>query len=406
MLISYQVKVKWHGSNKNYYVNKGYIFTKINDIFMVKFEDLLPSGSQRILLKCDYQKDGCRDIYDKKISDYYKNNIKSNIHSDCCKNPLCMKEKRRESVRKTYGCDNSNQIPEVKQRRKETCQELYGGNSPMCSSEIREKSKITIQKKYNVDYISQVEEIKQQKRKTSLEHFGVEHPMQSEGVREKAKDTSFKRYGKQYYSQTDECKNKTIITNNIKYGVDWYLSLVEPHELSKKTCLEKYGVEYPIALEEFQNKARQTMFKNNTAPCSAQQEYLSDFYRYKLNYLVGNCFLDMVSLNEQIYIEYQGSGHNLRVKMGDMTQDEFNKKEINRGYFLSKQGWKRIEIISTKDKLPSNLILFYMLEYAKKYISTEHLWIKFDIDNSKVKTSQYEKQFNFGKLRKITKKDV
>jgi len=406
MLISNQIEVKWHGSNKEHYTDKNYKFTKMNDIFTVNFSDLMKSGQQRVILKCDYQKDGCRDIYDIRVSDYYKNNIDATIHKDCCKNPACMKEKRKESIQSTYGYDNVNKIPEVQKKKKETCNDLYGGNGPMSSSEVREKSKTTVQKKYNVDYISQVEEIKQQKKNTTLENFGVENPMQSEEIREKGRTTSFKRYGSQYYTQTDEYKSKVKITNQDKYGVDWYLSLNEPHELSRIACLEKYGVEYPIILKEFQDKAKQTMYNNKTAPCSNQQKYLSNFYKYELNYLVGNCFLDMVCLQNMIYIEYQGSGHNLSVKMGDITQDEFNKKEMNRGYFLSKQGWKRIEIISLKDKIPSNLILFYMLQYAKKYISTGHSWIKFDIDNSKVITSQYEKQFNFGKLRKINNKDV
>jgi len=406
MLISNQIEVKWHYSNKQHYIDKDYYFTNIGDVFIVNFPDLLKGGQQRIILKCDYQKDGCKNIYDKRISDYYKNNINANIHKDCCNNPNCMKEKRKESVNQTYGVDNTNQIPEVIEKKKQTCQELYGGNSPMCSSEVREKSKTTVQEKYNVDYISQSEEIQTQIRNTNMQHFGVENPMQSEEIKEKGRITSLQRYGAVYYTQTDEYKQKVKSTNQEKYGVDWYLSLKEPHEFSKQVCLEKYGVEYPIMLKVFRDKARQTMYNNKTAPCSTQQKFLSNFYKYELNYLVGNCFLDMVCLKDMIYIEYQGSGHDLRVKMGDITQDEFNKKEMNRGYFLSKQGWKRIEIISTKDKLPSNLILLYLLKYAKKYISTGHSWIKFDIDNSKVITSQYERQFRFGKLRKITNKDI
>ena len=42
-----------------------------------------------------------------------------------------------------------------------------------------------------------------------------------------------------------------------------------------------------------------------------------------------------------------------------------------------------------------------MIEYAKKYISTGHSWIKFDIDNSKIINSQGEINYDFGDLRKI-----
>lgn len=406
MLISEFVEVKWYGSNKQYYMNKGYEFTNIGDIFIVKFHDLLPSGSQRILLKCDYQKEGCQNIYDKKVADYYNNNINANIHTDCCKNPKCMKEKRKESLQKTYGCDNSNQIFEAKEKRNKTCQELYGGNSPICSSEIREKSKITLQQKYNVNNISQVEEIKLQKKNTCLEHFGVENQMQSEEVKEKGRKTTFKKYGVQHYAQTNEYKDKTKATNQEKYGVDWYLSLKEPHEKSKKANLKKYGVEYPICLPNIQNKARQTMYKNGTAPCSTQQKYLSNLYNLDLNYFDGNCFLDMVDILNRNYIEYDGGGHNLSVKFENLTQDEFNNKERRRSYALNRKGWKEIRIISRKDKLPQDETLLLMLNYAKDYLNTGHSWIKFNIDNSQIITSQYKINVDFGELRKIKDKDL
>ena len=41
MLISNQIEVKWHGSNKEHYTDKNYKFTKMNDIFTVNFSDLM-----------------------------------------------------------------------------------------------------------------------------------------------------------------------------------------------------------------------------------------------------------------------------------------------------------------------------------------------------------------------------
>jgi len=54
----------------------------------------------------------------------------------------------------------------------------------------------------------------------------------------------------------------------------------------------------------------------------------------------------------------------------------------------------------------SDNILLNMLDYAKQYLSTGHSWIKFDIDNSKITTSQYETDYDFGELRKISKLDI
>lgn len=58
MLISKELEVKWHPKNTDYYISKGYIFTKYGDTFIVKFEDVLHNGMQRVLLKCDYQQEG------------------------------------------------------------------------------------------------------------------------------------------------------------------------------------------------------------------------------------------------------------------------------------------------------------------------------------------------------------
>lgn len=46
-----------------------------------------------------------------------------------------------------------------------------------------------------------------------------------------------------------------------------------------------------------------------------------------------------------------------------------------------------------------------MINFAKKYLNTGRHYIKFNIDEGKVEASQFKREFDFGKLRKI-KKDV
>jgi very-short-patch-repair endonuclease len=405
MLITTEIEVKWHGSSRKHYIDKGYKFTKTGDYFVVRVGDLSKGTHQEIIVKCDYQKEGCEDTYSIKYTDYLRNNINANIHKDCCKNPLCMKEKRKESLQKTYGYDNVNQIPEVKEKRKQTCQELYNGNSPMCSPIIREKSILTLQDKYNVHNISQVDEIKNKKVITVVKNYGVENPAQSDEIRDKIMRTNKEKYGVSNYTQTDEYKSKVKQTNQEKYGVDYCLQLDGVHEKAKQAILNKYG-NYPMLVPEIKEKVLQSLYKNNTAPRSIQQEYLSNLYQYSINYLVDNCFLDMVDVKDKIYVEYDGGGHDLNVKFGKETQEQFNKKEIRRSYFLKNKGYKIIRIISTKDKLPLDDTLLLMLDYAKEYLSTNHSWIHFDIDNQKIITSQYIINVDYGKLRKIKSKDI
>lgn len=47
-------EVKWMRPTKEWYLSKGYIFTKIGDSFTVKAEDLSRGSKQEIVVVCDY----------------------------------------------------------------------------------------------------------------------------------------------------------------------------------------------------------------------------------------------------------------------------------------------------------------------------------------------------------------
>jgi len=62
MLITEKVNVKWHGNNREWYENSGYIFTKTNDEFEVKCEDLMHGcSSVKVKVKCDCE--SCKNPY-------------------------------------------------------------------------------------------------------------------------------------------------------------------------------------------------------------------------------------------------------------------------------------------------------------------------------------------------------
>ena len=94
------------------------------------------------------------------------------------------------------------------------------------------------------------------------------------------------------------------------------------------------------------------------------------------------------------------------MKLNQISQVQFDSKEIKRYLFLKSLGWKMIRIICIKDKIPSDNIILEMIIHAKEYLNSGHSWIKFDIDNNKVICSQYEKGYDFGKLRKIKKENI
>lgn len=79
------VETKWVGRTKKYYESKGYVFTKKNDIFLVRIEDLQEGSNVKVFYICDYcngerQTDGSL----KRKSYTVLNNNKKNNVKDCC----------------------------------------------------------------------------------------------------------------------------------------------------------------------------------------------------------------------------------------------------------------------------------------------------------------------------------
>jgi len=72
MLITEKVTIKWHGRYREYYKNKGYIFTKFKDEFDVKVEDLQDGSNVKVKVNCDCKE--CKNPYLKPIiwQDYLK----------------------------------------------------------------------------------------------------------------------------------------------------------------------------------------------------------------------------------------------------------------------------------------------------------------------------------------------
>ena len=134
-----------------------------------------------------------------------------------------------------------------------------------------------------------------------------------------------------------------------------------------------------------------------------QQIYLCNLLKGKLNYPVSRCSVDIGFPNENIYIEYDGGGHDLSVKFNILTEKDFDIKELKRYFLLKSKGWKKIRIISIEDYLPQDEVILQMVQFAKEYLNEGHSWITFDINNNIIECSQFKIKCNFGKLRKIKK---
>ena len=58
--------LKWKKNIRDWYENRGYVFTKTSDIFEVNAEDLSPGSHQKVKVLCDY----CGNVIDVVWKDY------------------------------------------------------------------------------------------------------------------------------------------------------------------------------------------------------------------------------------------------------------------------------------------------------------------------------------------------
>lgn len=213
------------------------------------------------------------------------------------------------------------------------------------------------------------------------------------------------KYGVKNPFMLDEFRGKHKETVLIRYGAENVMNVPEIKEKLRQTNLEKYGTLCTLQVPEIREKVLQSYYRNQTQKVSKQQLYLHNLYGGEINYPVKYYAADICFPEEKLVIEYDGGGHDLRVTLGVLTQEEFEQKEIMRNNIIKREGYKQMRIISSKDKLPSDTVLLQMLSHTKEYFSKypQHSWIEFNIDTSTVRNAEQKDGvfFNYGELRKI-----
>lgn len=97
-LISETVIIKWHGRNKQYYIEKGYLFTKIGNGFEVKVSDLQKATRTHVNCKCD----NCGKILENVPWQNYLEYVKEDNRYFCndCANKLYVKKSAMKTLLK------------------------------------------------------------------------------------------------------------------------------------------------------------------------------------------------------------------------------------------------------------------------------------------------------------------
>lgn len=377
LILKQKVNVKWNQRNIKHFQSLGYQFTKLGDEFKVNVNDLMKGSKVKIEVLCDYCLEEGKETIIKK--EYYKYlNSKNITIKDCCNK--CKNKKAKDSFLKIYKVDNPAKNKDCINKMINTIKSKYGENYQK-QDEYIGKTKETNNKKYGHDWSMQNDEIKEKSKNTMIYRYGVEHALQNESIMNKLKNTNNERYGYENAMQNENIKQKLLNNNLEKYGVTSTLHIIEKRE-------------------DIINKIMQSLSNNGTCKSSKQQRYLHNLLGGELNYYFKS-LLDIAFPDEMIYIEYDGSGHDLDIQIGKITKEEKSKKEIRRWYALFNRGWKEIRIISKNDYLPSDEIIIQLINEAKKYLNTNHSWVHINIDNSSIENSQYINKINLGELRKL-----
>ena len=383
MLLDKQIEVKLNKKTIGHFQNFGYT-GNLGDIITVNVEHL-PKGSHIVLrVLCDYCKE---EIIYMEYREYLKS-IK-NIPKNACKK--CKGLKIKESNLLKYNVENISQLTEVKEKKMKSCNEHYGVDYPLQSKEVLEKLRSTCVEKYGYPCSFQNKEVQETHKKTMIEKYGVPYTFLVEEIQDKKNKTILERYNVENVSQNELVKEKKKETTKLHFGVEWSLQSPEVRE-----------------------KITKTLYRNGTAPVSKQQLHIYTLYNTEenaeLNFSLKFYNLDICFPDEKLCVEYDGGGHSLSCVIGNMSEKEFNRKEIIRDKTIKKEGYKIMRILSEQDFLPSDEILLDMLEHTRKYFSTypEHSWITFNIDSSSIFNAENKEGvfFDYGTLRKIKKSDL
>lgn len=161
---------------------------------------------------------------------------------------------------------------------------------------------------------------------------------------------------------------------------------------NKETNLIKYGVDNPMKVKEFQlecQNSKEDNFKNNGysskffekgIPVSEGQMNIYKLLdNFEINYHYLTYYIDLVK--DYVAIEYDGRGHDLGLRMGKISKNDFMKKEQEKQKEILKV-FRLLRIIDKKDKLKKkeNIDFYKIKEQIDIFIKSDDLYKEIIID--------------------------
>lgn len=340
-----KVFTKWNSRNKKYYCEKGYVFTKMNDVLEIDVKDLIPNSHINIIAICDY----CGEEFAVSMTNYTRST--KNNNKIACKH--CKAIKTKETLIEKHGVSVSFLIPEVQTKIKNNNLIKYGSENCLSNPEIREKVKNTMKEKY-----------------------GVEFPSQSLQILGKIKESNYLKYGVFCVFNNKEIKENINNTMLQKYGANNPGLVPKFVEKAKDTCMRKYGGKSSQCSKEIRDKSMKSLREHGNIPSSKSERLLIDMLKTtygeqccKEQYVLDKLFLDCLIIvnNIKIDVEYDGWYWHKKRKDEDKRRD----------YYVIKQGIKLLRYRSNKS-LPS--ITMLKKDIQKLTTTNKHLIIRY-LDN-------------------------
>ena len=401
LILPQTVKVKIASPNYNYFKEKGYEFEKCGDIIEVNVLDLQKVSTVMVKCTCDF----CGKITKMWYGTVIRN--KENNTLIACDDKNCIRKKKEDTTLKRYGVKNPSQAQEIKNKKVETCKKNFGCDYPAQSQVIQDKMKEAFKKNFGCDNPMQNANIQNKAKATNIKRYGVENVAQSKTIQDRMKATCKERYGVENAAQSKTIQDKMKATCKERYGVESAIQSKAIQDKMKSTNLERYGVENAMQNEEIKNKALDSFQFNGTGPCSRTQKYIHFLIGGTLNKRVCSSLVDICFEEEKIAIEYDGSGHFLSEFM--VNEDRSISKEAilrekNRENSIVNKGYKMIRFIAKKDRIPSDEMILKLVNYIS---DLDFKVIRVDFEESAIEKDYNKKMiYDFGKLRRITQKDL
>lgn len=151
-------------------------------------------------------------------------------------------QSKRDHFKEKYGVTHNLNIDAIKknantekahEKRRITCVERYGADTPMRNEVVKEGRRQTCLEKYGVGHVFQVEVVKEKMRETFLERYGVVHPFRLPEVLEKRHQTA-----------KNNLKLKTS-NSEIKFG-EFLTERFPQSQIEHHVIVKRYVVDFRI----------------------------------------------------------------------------------------------------------------------------------------------------------------